>query len=63
MELSSGSFARLNKIKELTEASSYTEVMKDALRLYEYFVKKDSEGSDFLVRSKNGDMSEIKIFA
>jgi hypothetical protein len=63
MELSPSSFERLNKLKDLVEASSYTEVMKDALRLYEFFVEKDSEGSSFLVRSKQGDVAEIKIFA
>jgi hypothetical protein len=63
MELSQGSFDRLNNLKEMTEASSYTEVMKDTLRLYEYFVQKDGEGSNFLVKSKNGEISEIKIFA
>jgi hypothetical protein len=63
MELSPSSFERLNRIKESVEAPSYTEVMKDALRVYEYLVQKDSEGSSFLIRSKNGDVSEIKIFA
>jgi hypothetical protein len=63
MELSQSSFERLNRLKDLVEAPSYTEVMKDALRLYEFVIQKDSEGSNFLVRSKNGDMAEIKIFA
>ena len=63
MELSQSSFERLNRLKEMIEASSYTEVMKDALRLYEYVVQKDSEGSNFLLKSKNGDIESIKIFA
>jgi hypothetical protein len=63
MELSQSSFDRLNHLKELTEASSYTDVMKDALRLYEYIVQKDSEGTQFLLKSKSGDVSEVKIFA
>jgi hypothetical protein len=63
MELSQSSFDRLNRLKDMIEAASYTEVMKDALRLYEYVVQKDTEGSNFLVKSKNGDVSEIKIFA
>jgi hypothetical protein len=61
MELSPGSFERLNRLKEMVEASTYTEVMKDALRLYE--VQRDTEGSRFLVKTKDGDVSEIKIFA
>jgi hypothetical protein len=63
MELSQSSFDRLNRLKDISDASSYTEVMKDALRLYEYFVSKDAEGAKFLVKSKDGDTSEIKIFA
>jgi hypothetical protein len=63
MELSPASFDRLNRLKEKVEASTYTEVMKDALRLYEYFVQKDTEGSSFLVKSKSGEVAEVKIFA
>jgi hypothetical protein len=63
MELSLGSFERLNRLKELSEATSYTEVMKDALRLYEYFIEQDINGSTFIVESKDGKKSEVKIFA
>jgi len=62
MELSQNSFDRLNRLKEIVEATSYTEVMKDALRLYEYFVQKDNEGAQFQVKSKDGNVSDIKIF-
>lgn len=62
MELSQNSFERLNRLKDMVEAPSYTEVMKDALRLYEYFIQKDNEGAQFQVKSKNGHISEIKIF-
>ena len=62
MELSQNSFERLNRLKDMVEAASYTEVMKDALRLYEYFVQKDNEGAQVQVRSKDGNVSEIKIF-
>jgi hypothetical protein len=48
MELSPRSFERLDKLKDLVEASSYTEIVKDAFRLHEPFVEKDSEGSSFL---------------
>jgi hypothetical protein len=63
MELSPGSFERLNRLKDLSEAASYTEVMKDALRLYEYFIEQDINGSKFIVETKDGKTSEIKIFA
>lgn len=63
MELSPTSFERLNRLKELAEAGSYTEIMKDALRLYEYIISVDIEGSKFLVKDKDGNISEIKIFS
>jgi hypothetical protein len=63
MELSQNSFERLNRLKEMSEAPSYTEVMKDALRLYEYILQKDSEGARFQVKSSDGEILEIKIFA
>jgi hypothetical protein len=62
MELSKSSFERLSRLKELVEASSYAEVMKDALRLYEYVVVSDNEGAKFMVKDKDGQLSEIKIF-
>jgi hypothetical protein len=63
MELSKGSFERLKRLKQLVEAPSYTEVMKDALRLYEYFVLSDNEGAQFMVKDKDGNVSGIKIFS
>jgi hypothetical protein len=62
MELSSNSFERLKRLKELVDAPSYTEVMKDALRLYEYVTTADNEGAKFLVKDKDGHIAEIKIF-
>jgi len=63
MELSSNSFERLNRLKELVEAPSYTEVMKDALRVYEYVVTSDNEGSKFLVKDREGNVSELKFLS
>jgi hypothetical protein len=62
MDLSPSSFERLNRLKEMVEAKTYTEVMKDALRLYEWIVQEESDGSDFLVRTKDGELEKVKIF-
>lgn len=62
MDLTPNSFDRLNRLKETVEASTYTEVMKDALRLYEYIVEADAKGDVFLTRSANGTLTEVKIF-
>ena len=63
MDMSPSSFDRLNRLKETVDASTYTEIMKDALRLYEYFIQEDSKGRQFLVKDENGNVSEVKIFA
>ncbi len=62
MDLSDKSFERLTQLKEKLEASSYSEVMKDALRLLEYVVDKDESGARFLVEEQGGAPVEIKIF-
>ena len=62
MDLSPSSFERLNRLKDMVEAKTYTEVMKDALRLYEWIVQEESDGSDFLVKTKDGVLEKIKIF-
>jgi hypothetical protein len=36
--------------------------MKDALRLYEYFMEQESDGAKFLVESPGGEIARIKIF-
>jgi uncharacterized protein YutD len=62
MELSNNSFERLNRLKEATEAPSYTEVMNDALRLFEYVIGEEEKGSKFLIESQDGKSTQIKIF-
>jgi len=59
MDLSEGSFERLNRLKELTEASSYSELMRDALRLYEFLLSENIKGSVFFVESSSGDRTKI----
>src|SRR5689334_10636035 len=40
-EFSPEAVERLNYMKERTDASSYAEIVRDALRLYEWFIKQD----------------------
>jgi hypothetical protein len=63
VELPQNSFDRLQRLKSSVEATSYTEVFKDALRLYEYLVEESEKGSKFIVKNKEGDLVEIKIFS
>jgi hypothetical protein len=62
MDLAESSYERLMKLKEIVEASSYSEVMRDALRLYEFVLKNDAEGNKFLIEDKSGKLVELKIF-
>jgi hypothetical protein len=53
---------RLNALKVKTEASSYAEVVKNALRLYEALIEEDESGKQFLTRDKNGVVSPFRLF-
>jgi hypothetical protein len=56
------SMERLNTLRLKTEASSYAEVIKNALRLYEALVEEAEAGKQFLVRDKDGAVSPFRIF-
>jgi hypothetical protein len=53
---------RLNALKVKTEASSYAEVVKNALRLYEALIEEDESGKQFLTRDKNGVVASFRLF-
>lgn len=56
------SMERLNILKMKTEASSYAEVVKNALRLYEALIEETDSGKQFLVRDKDGVVSPFRLF-
>lgn len=62
LDLPEKSLARLQDLKTKTEASSYAEVIKNALRLYDAVVAENEAGNAFMVRSANGTMKEYVIF-
>jgi IS1 family transposase len=53
---------RLNALKAKTEASSYAEVVKNALRLYEALIEETESGKQFLVRDQDGVVSSFRLF-
>jgi hypothetical protein len=61
-EISPRSMARLNALKAKTEASSYAEVVKNALRLYEALIEETESGKQFLVRDQDGVVSPFRLF-
>lgn len=62
LELPERSMQRLVDLKELTEANSYAEVMKNALRLYEELINKHKEGNALLLKDKQGNVIEYRVF-
>jgi len=56
------SMERLNALKLKTEASSYAEVVKNALRLYEALIEETESGKQFLVRDANGQVFPYRLF-
>ena len=56
------SMERLNTLKTKTEASSYAEVVKNALRLYEALIEESESGKQFLTRDENGVVSPFRLF-
>lgn len=63
IDLAPQSFERLKRLKTITEATSYTDVLRDALRLYEFIIDTDEKGDRLLVVDAAGLQSELKIFA
>jgi hypothetical protein len=53
---------RLNTLKRKTEATSYAEVVKNALRLYEALIEETESGNQFLIRDANGTVSPYRLF-
>lgn len=61
-DLAPRSMERLNALKTKTEAASYAEVVKNALRLYEALIEETESGKQFLVRDKDGVVSPYRMF-
>jgi hypothetical protein len=62
LELPEKSMERLLHLKELTEASSYAEVIKNSLRLYEAIISEVSSGKEIMLKDKDGKIGPYRIF-
>lgn len=62
LELPQKSMERLTQLKDLTEATSYAEVVKNALRFYEFVVFETENGGEILVKQKGGDVVSCRVF-
>jgi len=62
MDMPPTSVTRLKALQEITESSSYSEVIRNALRLYEAIISEVESGGQLLIK-KDGNTSEFKVFS
>ena len=62
LEMPPQAMARLQKMKDRTEAASYAEVIRNALRLFEALVDEHEKGSEFSLKRADGEVVQYKIF-
>ena len=55
-------YERLQRLKEKTEANTTAQVIKSALRLYEYVIEESLKGNGFCLRKTDGKIEDLKIF-
>jgi hypothetical protein len=62
LALSPRAFEKLEHLMEKTEASSYAEVFRNALRLYDALIEEADKGNEFLVRDSEGNLTTYRMF-
>ncbi len=62
VDLSPQLFGRLERLTELVGAESKATVLRDALRLLEYFAEHSSQGDRFYREAPNGDREALVVF-
>lgn len=53
---------RLEEIREETDKGSLSEVFRQALLFYALAYEEHKKGSDFLIRTKDGDLERLRMF-
>ena len=62
LEMPPQAMDRLQRLKERTEAASYAEVIRNALRVFEALFDEHEKGSEFSLKRANGESVAYKIF-
>ena len=62
ISLGDKALSRLETLRDRVEAASTSEVIRDALRLYEYIICESEKGAEFFVKRPNEEMSRLEIF-
>lgn len=61
-DLTPRAMALLTELKIKTYAATYAEVFKNAMKLYDGIISEIERGSEFLIRDKDGKVSEFRMF-
>ncbi|MEX1152794.1 ribbon-helix-helix protein, CopG family [Parvibaculum sp.] len=62
LEMPPQAMERLQQLKDKTEAASYAEVIRNALRLYEALIDEAERGAEFQVKGPDGMAVPYRIF-
>lgn len=62
LELPPQAMERLQRLKDKTEAASYAEVIRNALRVFEALATEHEQGAEFLVKRKDGSLATYQVF-
>jgi len=54
--------ARLDRLKNLTEATSYAEVIRSALRLYEAIIDDGGHNARLVIQKPDGTTAIVRVF-
>lgn len=61
LRLSPRTAARLDQLRQITDVSSNTDVVRDALRVYDLLVAELSDGKDLCLRDEKGHVTALKV--
>jgi predicted DNA-binding protein len=61
LDLSPEFYKRLDELTHLVDAESKAQVIREALKLYEYVMKQREQGATFSVRQSDGAEKEILL--
>ena len=61
-DLTPRAMALLTELKNKTDAATYAEVFKNAMKLYDGIISEIERGSEFLISDKDGKVSEFRMF-
>ena len=62
LEMPPQAMERLQRLKDRTEAASYAEVIRNALRLFEALFEEHEKGAEFSLKKADGESVSYKIF-